>query len=113
MPKNRYHFDIGNSNDGPIGFCAAVYADSQEEAAQLLKSALEEINSEHSVIDNHSGDGIDYVQVYFNTDHISASDIDYDDESEGLPDDEISSLADDHEESCYEDEGEAAFGRED
>ena len=37
-----YHFDLGNSTDGPIGFCARVTADSPEDALAALKDALPE-----------------------------------------------------------------------
>ncbi len=34
-----YHFSCGNSTKGPIGLCAEVVADTQEEAASRLRKA--------------------------------------------------------------------------
>jgi len=35
-----YHFDIGNSTTGPIGFCADVEAESKEDAVLFLRDAV-------------------------------------------------------------------------
>src|SRR5688500_6629258 len=37
---NRYHFDLGNSSEGPVGFCGAVWAESEEAALEMFKNAL-------------------------------------------------------------------------
>jgi hypothetical protein len=80
-----YHFSIGNSSEGPIGFCARVLADSEAEAVQVLKDALEsvDIQCEHAVYDDcvdskddRPVDGLEYIRVYFNPEVITASDID-------------------------------------
>jgi hypothetical protein len=72
---NSYHFDIGNSTDGPIGLCAQVNAPSKERALELLHEALGE---QHGIEDDELGnkEGIGYINVYFNTDLITAKDID-------------------------------------
>ena len=69
-----YHFSLGDSSKGPIGFCARVHADSEEEAAEKLRDALNSINN-ISAVDVDDCD-IDYVEVYFNSDSIDESDID-------------------------------------
>jgi hypothetical protein len=61
MTARWYSFDMGNSNVGPIGFCATVRADSPEDAAKVLNAELPEmveVNVDH-------GD-VDLVSVYFN-----------------------------------------------
>lgn len=92
MTIQRFHFDVGNSNTGPIGFCAAVYAYSAEEAARILTDALAELGSSVSVIDKPveldedaaaedvDESYVDYVEVYFNPAGVKLTDIDYTDE---------------------------------
>jgi hypothetical protein len=81
MPK--YHFDLGDSNDGPIGFCAEVRAPTRERAVEKLKEALPE---DMDVTDAATPltTGIAYVQIYFNPDAVTAEAIDYEDDV-GLP----------------------------
>ena len=35
-----YHFSLGNSTFGAVGYCARVQANSRAEALKLLKEAL-------------------------------------------------------------------------
>ena len=74
----RYHFSLGNSSEGPIGFCAAVTANSRKQAVKILRDALPvEVNP-------HVGDGdqrIEYVEVYFNADAITEANIDEEDKA--------------------------------
>ena len=66
-----YHFDCGNSNNGPIGFCANVTATSAEDAIQKLRTHLPEgikVDSEAT--------GIESIDVYFGYENISKDDID-------------------------------------
>ncbi len=67
-----YHFDLGNSNDGPIGFCAVVEAHSPEEALRKLREALPDFIEVKNVED----DDIEYLNVYFNPDAVTTKDID-------------------------------------
>jgi hypothetical protein len=68
-----YHFDLGNSSDGPIGFCAVVKADSPEGAVELLKERLPgEIKV--PALDG-VGEAGEYIEVYFNAEKISTDDI--------------------------------------
>ena len=62
-----YHFDLGNSTDGPIGYCASVRANSKEEAVKILREALPEdlaVCEEYNF--REDGTGIGYIRVYFN-----------------------------------------------
>ncbi len=71
MPKQSYHFSLGNSSTGPVGFCARIIASSKEEAVRLMKATMPE---EHMVVEYL--DEVDYFQVYFNPAAISEKDID-------------------------------------
>jgi len=70
MPQHQYHFDLGNSNDGPIGLCARIQADSPEAALcrlnELLASELELFNKPRG----------EYITIYINKANISIDDID-------------------------------------
>jgi hypothetical protein len=85
LNMKRFHFSLGDSTTGPIGFCASVYAESAEEAAQMLNDALSELGHSVSTIDNDEPDDsdeeaepyIEYVEVYFNPVHgVEVTDID-------------------------------------
>ena len=65
----RYHFSLGNSKDGPIGYCAAVRAESQEEAVEILKQAL----LVGKVFIDHPA--VEHVEVYLNADAVTTDDI--------------------------------------
>ncbi len=71
MPKQAYHFSLGNSSDGPVGFCARIIASSKEEAVRLTKETMPD---EHMVVEYL--DEVDYFQVYFNPAAVSEKDID-------------------------------------
>jgi hypothetical protein len=75
MPKARYHFSLGDSDDGPVGFCAEVEADSEDEALKTLQAALPEIHEMEPASDG-TWRNIVYVNVYFNPNRISRADID-------------------------------------
>lgn len=66
-----YHFDLGDSTDGPVGLCARVEARSKAEAVALLRDLLPE---ELPVATGHPR--VDYVNVYINTDAITETAID-------------------------------------
>ena len=69
--KRSYHFDLGNSSTGPVGFCAKIIASSKEEAVRLMKATMPE---EHMVVEYL--DEVDYFAVYFNPAAVSEKDID-------------------------------------
>lgn len=65
-----YSFDLGNSNTGPIGFCADVKADSREEAVERLRELLPE--------ELDAGDDCgreEYIRVYLNGNAVTVEDI--------------------------------------
>lgn len=69
---NSYHFDLGNSNTGPIGFCARITAETPEEALRILRDALpDELSA-----DTSGGAHVEYINVYFNPDAVTVADID-------------------------------------
>ena len=76
-----FHFDLGDSNDGPIGFCARVQADSQEQALERLREALPD-----DLVVPTSHEGIEYIEVYFNRANINLEHID---DEEDVDDDEV------------------------
>jgi hypothetical protein len=82
MP-NSYHFDLGDSTNGPIGFCARITADSEEEALRILTDALP---PEYRIDIDPEVDGVEYIAVYFNPDAIHVTDID--DEQDAGPDED-------------------------
>lgn len=72
-----YHFDLGNSNDGPIGMCARIVATSKEEALSKLRDRLDAMCAYEGVdigiVREHFDD---YAQVYISPDNITIDDID-------------------------------------
>ena len=80
MPKKlkSYHFDVGDSTDGPIGFCARVRAASKNEAVGILKDVVGancDIELTRNLISSQASQ-IEYMNVYLNADALSAADID-------------------------------------
>ena len=75
-----YHFDVGDSGKGPIGFCARVRAKSKAGAVAALRAALAQAAGCHMVYEARRGDthlpGIEYIQVYFGAKNIAVRDID-------------------------------------
>ncbi len=71
----RYHFSLGNSTDGPVGFCAAVVAESEETALARLKTLLPDAHpADDFARDDMTED--EYIRVYFNDEAITVADID-------------------------------------
>ena len=76
---NRYHFGVGNSTHGPVGYCAAIYAESPEDALEVLRGMLEGDGVLGHLIDDpdaRENGGIDYLNVYFNPEKVTLEDID-------------------------------------
>jgi hypothetical protein len=76
-----YHFDVGNSSTGPIGFCASINAKSRKEALKKLRFLLpEEVMADEGL-------GLkrpeEYIRVYFNDKALSTGDIDFSEPVEG------------------------------
>jgi len=66
----RYHFSLGNSKDGPIGYCATVRAESKERALEILKQSL---LVEIQVFIEHPA--VERMEVYLNADAVTIDDI--------------------------------------
>lgn len=73
-----YHFDLGNSNEGPVGFRARVIADTREEALSILQRRLEDLGQACMAFDGADGDGAreEYIEVYFNGENVTTDHID-------------------------------------
>jgi hypothetical protein len=71
MKSYSFHFDCGNSDDGPVGFCARVRAESPQEALTILRQVLPE-TAEIPTDD----DRVEYLNVYFGPENVLKSDID-------------------------------------
>jgi hypothetical protein len=67
-----YLFDMGDSNHGPIGYCARVRAESKEEAADILREAIPEEIEAVSFICYPRDQRVEYFNVYINPDAITA-----------------------------------------
>lgn len=74
-PRLRaYHFDLGDSTDGPVGFCAVVLAKSKGEALKLLQKRLTDIGDKLEIIVDEAR--IEYIAIYFNPLAITSKNID-------------------------------------
>lgn len=74
-----YHFDVGNSMDGPIGFCGRIKAESRSAAVALLRESLpQEVDITQRMRDLASGERrrVEYGHVYVNSNAIGVQDID-------------------------------------
>lgn len=75
-----YHFDLGNSTNGAIGFCGRVQARDSKAAVSKLKYLLGLLNGEYDLAKGAGLKGqdedLEYLSIYFNTDAISEKDID-------------------------------------
>lgn len=77
MPMFSFHFDCGDSNDGPVGFCARVKAETKEKALQILKNTLPtEVKARPASSDEKENGAIEYIEIYLNPDRITLNDID-------------------------------------
>lgn len=70
---NSYHFDLGNSTVGPIGYCARIKAPTKKRALELLRAALPETEE---ISPYNDGEGVEYISVYFNDAAVTIKDID-------------------------------------
>ncbi|MGO9271587.1 MAG: hypothetical protein ACLQOO_15215 [Terriglobia bacterium] len=76
---NSYHFSVGNSTEGPVGFCARVSAKSKAEALVKLRRALEHgtgVVGELPI--QFTEPGIEYINVYISPQHVRLQDVDDD-----------------------------------
>jgi hypothetical protein len=80
VSRNKsFHFSLGDSTFGPIGFSARVTAKSSKQAVEKLKKAIEWFNAELDVAKatglKGESPGVEYLEVYFKPDLISEKDI--------------------------------------
>ena len=76
MALKSYHFDMGNSNKGPIGMCARVRASSKAQALELLQAALpQEVNVDAETAEPGEA-GIEYIEIYITADNIQTRHVD-------------------------------------
>lgn len=80
---NTYAFSAGNSNVGPIGFCARIRATSKKEALEKLRKALPDSWQVEAM--DHQKD-VEYIQVYFNGKAVTMTDIEDVDETKEAAD---------------------------
>ena len=76
LELKSYHFSIGNSTTGPVGFCARVMACSKKDAVALL---TEELPHEAAITEGPCAPverAVEYMRVYFNPSAITENDID-------------------------------------
>lgn len=72
----RYHFSLGNSTRGAIGYDCVVRAESPGQAVELLNEALPE---EVPVEPYGDGKAIEYINVYLGR-PVSLDDIDFEED---------------------------------
>lgn len=65
-----YLFDLGNSSEGPVGYCARVRAASPAEAAAIMREAMHDRREIERP--DHRFESVD---VYFNPEAITEADI--------------------------------------
>lgn len=77
--EKEYLFSLGDSSNGPIGFCATMRGKNAKEAVKKLRKALEWFNRECDVAKATGVRGeepaLRDLEVYFNGDYISENDI--------------------------------------
>jgi len=71
----RYHFSLGDSNDGPVGFCAAVFADTKKQAVEKLRAILPDEQAVEPLDSDEDGE-VEYINTYFNPDAVTEADVD-------------------------------------
>lgn len=78
LKLKSYHFDCGNSTDGPTGFCARIRATSPEEALAKLREFMPETIE----VETYES-SVEYIHVYTCAENVSVADIDEVDDEEG------------------------------
>lgn len=75
--KKLYHFSLGDSTKGPVGFCATIKAESPERAVEILKRVLPDDKKVRPCSDDdRDNDAAEYIEIYFNRAAITAKNID-------------------------------------
>lgn len=73
--RKSYHFDLGNSNQGPLGMCARITAHSKEEALARLRELTDGSTTDGYTV-SLLDEGGEYIHIYVNSDNFSTDDID-------------------------------------
>lgn len=82
-----FHFDLGNSTKGPVGYCAVIKAETEKEALEILKAVLPTDEKIQPCGTDEQNAAVEYIEVYFNDKAITLKDID---EENDVDDDEES-----------------------
>lgn len=72
----QYHFSLGNSTKGPIGFCALIKAESKADAVALLKKVLPQEFEVRPLGTDEENAAVVYIAAYFNDKKITVRTID-------------------------------------
>ena len=83
--KFEYHFDLGDSSPGPIGYCARVWADSREQAVERLRAVLpdcanllpDRLNFDEDTPAALAHPHVVYIEAYLNAAAIGVDSIDF------------------------------------
>jgi len=62
----EYLFDIGNSNEGKLGMCLLVLAETTEEAVEKANAYLADLSDGYDLPRMEEHPDIEYARVYFN-----------------------------------------------
>lgn len=76
----QFHFSLGNSSKGPIGFCALLKADSKKDAVALLKKVLPDELEIRPLGNDKENAAVIYIAAYFNDKAITVRAIDEEEE---------------------------------
>ncbi len=74
--RKTYHFSCGNTMDGPLGLCAEIMAESEEDALSRLRSVLADSLGSCGELTVRNGDSLGYVNIYVNPSYVRKRDID-------------------------------------
>lgn len=76
LPFQSFHFDCGNSNKGPIGFCGRIKARSKSEALSNMQQCLpDRIDVRRSMGEEREELGVEYLNIYINPGNVTMNDI--------------------------------------
>jgi hypothetical protein len=71
-----YHFSLGDSSKGPVGYCARIVATSPKKAVELLREIIAEEQEVDKCGTDAQNDKCEYIEAYFNPGAITVADID-------------------------------------
>jgi hypothetical protein len=79
VKRKSYLFDLGDSNDGPIGMVLRVLATNQNQAVQIARKALRlaigECGQITVQVPDQFMDDVEYIALYVNPDNVTKRDI--------------------------------------